>query len=45
VSDIRITSAKLRKIVLVHATFSYFFNTLIVAATVNVAVAVGSGGG
>lgn len=41
VSDIRITSAKMRKIVLVHATFSYFFNTLIVAATVNVAVAVG----
>jgi len=45
VSDIRITSAKMRGIVLVHATFSYFFNTLIVAATVNVAVAVGSGGG
>ncbi|KQX42503.1 hypothetical protein ASD04_00580 [Devosia sp. Root436] len=41
VSDIRITSNKMRKIVLLHSTFSYFFNTLIVAATVNVAVAVG----
>lgn len=43
VSDIRVTSAKMRKIVLVHSVFSYFFNTLIVAATVNVAVAVGAG--
>jgi uncharacterized membrane protein len=42
VSDIRVTSNKMRKIVLIHSTFSYFFNTLIVAATVNVAVAVGN---
>ncbi|UJW86424.1 DUF1345 domain-containing protein [Devosia sp. SL43] len=42
VSDIRVTSNKMRKIVLLHSTFSYFFNTLIVAATVNVAVAVGN---
>ena len=42
VSDIRVTSNKMRKFVLLHATFSYFFNTLIVAATVNVAVAVGN---
>ena len=42
VSDIRVTSNKMRKIVLMHSTFSYFFNTLIVAATVNVAVAVGN---
>ena len=42
VSDIRITSNKMRKLVLMHSTFSYFFNTLIVAATVNVAVAVGN---
>jgi uncharacterized membrane protein len=41
VSDIRVTSNKMRKIIMVHSTFSYFFNTLIVAATVNVAVAVG----
>jgi uncharacterized membrane protein len=33
----------MRKFVLVHSVFSYFFNTLIVAATVNVAVAVGAG--
>lgn len=42
VSDIRVTSNKMRRIVLVHSTFAYFFNTLIVAATVNVAVAVGN---
>jgi uncharacterized membrane protein len=42
VSDIRVTSNKMRKIVVIHSTFSYFFNTLIVAATVNVAVAVGN---
>jgi uncharacterized membrane protein len=42
VSDVRITSNKMRKIVLMHSTFTYFFNTLIVAATVNVAVAVGN---
>jgi uncharacterized membrane protein len=41
VSDIRVTSNKMRKMVVIHSTFSYFFNTLIVAATVNVAVAVG----
>lgn len=41
VSDIRVTSGKMRKIVLLHSTFAYFFNTLIVAGTVNVAVAVG----
>lgn len=43
VSDIRVTSNKMRKIVMLHSTFSFFFNTLIVAATVNVAVAVGNG--
>lgn len=42
VSDIRVTSNKMRKLVVMHSTFSYFFNTLIVAATVNVAVAVGN---
>ncbi|QQR34819.1 DUF1345 domain-containing protein [Devosia oryziradicis] len=41
VSDIRVTSGKMRKIVLLHSTFAYFFNTLIVAGTVNVVVAVG----
>ncbi|GLQ09196.1 membrane protein [Devosia yakushimensis] len=43
VSDIRVTSSNMRRIVLIHSVFSYFFNTLIVAATVNVAVAVGAG--
>lgn len=42
VSDIPVTSNKMRKLVLIHSTFSYFFNTLIVAATVNVAVTVGN---
>lgn len=42
VSDIRVTSNTMRKMVVLHSTFSYFFNTLIVAATVNVAVAVGN---
>lgn len=42
VSDIRVTSNKMRKMVVMHSTFAYFFNTLIVAATVNVAVAVGN---
>ena len=43
VSDIRVTSNKMRKLVMLHSTFSFFFNTLILAATVNVAVAVGNG--
>ena len=42
VSDVQVQSRKMRRFVLVHSTFAYFFNTLIVAATVNVAVAVGS---
>jgi uncharacterized membrane protein len=42
VSDIRVTSNEMRKLVVMHSTFAYFFNTLIVAATVNVAVAVGN---
>lgn len=41
VSDVGVTSSKMRKVVLIHSTFAYFFNTLIVAATVNVAVAAG----
>jgi uncharacterized membrane protein len=41
VSDIQVTSNHMRRLVMIHSVFSYFFNTLIVAATVNVAVAVG----
>ncbi|MEO5806652.1 DUF1345 domain-containing protein [Devosia sp.] len=43
VSDVQVSSPKMRKLVMIHSVFSYFFNTLIVAATVNVAVAVGGG--
>lgn len=42
VSDVQVHSRSMRRIVLIHSTFAYFFNTLILAATVNVAVAVGS---
>jgi uncharacterized membrane protein len=43
VSDICVTSNKMRKLVMLHSVFSFFFNTLIVAAMVNVTVAVGAG--
>jgi len=43
VSDVSVTSNPMRKLVLLHSTFSFFFNTLIVAAMVNVTVAVGAG--
>jgi uncharacterized membrane protein len=37
-SDVVITSTAMRKLNLVHATVSYFFNTVLVAAAVNAAV-------
>ncbi|KQW29700.1 hypothetical protein ASE36_08825 [Rhizobium sp. Root274] len=37
-SDVVITSTSMRKLNLVHATVSYFFNTVLVAAAVNAAV-------
>ena len=43
VSDVSVTSNKMRKLVMSHSVFSFFFNTLIVAAMVNVTVAVGAG--
>lgn len=43
VSDVSVTSNPMRKLVLLHSVFSFFFNTLIVAAMVNVTVAVGAG--
>ncbi len=43
VSDVDVTSNKMRKLVMLHSVFSFFFNTLIVAAMVNVTVAVGAG--
>lgn len=43
VSDVEVTSNSMRKLVMLHSVFSFFFNTLIVAAMVNVTVAVGAG--
>lgn len=40
-SDTAITSSQMRRINLVHAIVSFFFNTVLVAAAVNVAVALG----
>ncbi len=41
VADVAITKNEMRKVVLIHSVFAFFFNTVIVAATVNVAVSVG----
>jgi uncharacterized membrane protein len=38
-SDTAVTSNAMRRLVLVHGIFSYFFNTVIVAAAVNIVVA------
>ena len=38
-SDTAVTSNGMRRLVLVHGVFSFFFNTVIVAAAVNIAVA------
>lgn len=40
-SDVNITSPQMRRINLIHAIVSFFFNTVIVAAAVNVAVSFG----
>lgn len=40
-SDVNITSNQMRRIVFWHSLFSFMFNTVIVAATVNVVVSVG----
>jgi len=39
VSDVEVTTNRMRRVVNVHGVFSFFFNTVILAATVNVAVA------
>lgn len=41
-SDVNITSAQIRRINLVHAIVSFFFNTVIVAAAVNLVVSFGN---
>ncbi len=38
-SDTSVTSNGMRRLVLIHGVFSFFFNTVIVAAAVNIAVA------
>jgi uncharacterized membrane protein len=38
VSDVTVTSNAMRRLVTLHGIFSFFFNTVILAATVNVAV-------
>ena len=41
-ADTAITTSQMRKIVLVHSVLTFFFNTVIVAAAVNLAVSLGS---
>jgi uncharacterized membrane protein len=41
VADVSITGSNMRRLVLLHGVFSFFFNTVIVAATVNVVVSLG----
>ncbi|MBP9099535.1 MAG: DUF1345 domain-containing protein, partial [Ferruginibacter sp.] len=36
VSDVEISARKLRRLSLLHAMISFFFNTLIIALTINV---------
>jgi uncharacterized membrane protein len=43
VADVAVTSAAMRRLVTMHGVFAFFFNTVIVAATVNVVVAIASG--
>lgn len=38
VADVNVTSREMQRLVLMHGIFSFFFNTVIVAATVNVVV-------
>ena len=41
VSDVEVTSNSMRKLVLLHGILAFFFNTVILAAAVNVVVALG----
>lgn len=41
-SDVQITTQRMRSINIVHAIVSFFFNTVLVAAAVNAAVALGN---
>jgi len=42
VADVAITSVHMQRLVALHGIFSFFFNTLIIAATVNLVVNLGS---
>lgn len=42
-SDTEVISSRMRRIVVGHSLFSYFFNTVMVAAAVNIVVSLGSG--
>jgi uncharacterized membrane protein len=42
-SDTDVTTTQMRRIVLLHSIVSFFFNTVIVAAAVNLAVSLGAG--
>ena len=41
-SDVAVTKTQIRKLNMLHAVVSFFFNTVLVAAAVNVAVSLGS---
>lgn len=43
ISDVRATSNKMRAIVTTHAVFAFFYNTLLVAAAVNVVLSAAGG--
>lgn len=40
-SDVKVTSNAMRQRVMIHGTFAFFFNTVMVAATVNVVLSLG----
>ena len=41
-SDVEVTNTAMRMVCIVHSVFSFFFNTVLVAAAVNVAVSLGN---
>jgi uncharacterized membrane protein len=41
-SDTAVTSNAMRRLITLHSVFSFFFNTVIVAAAVNIVVSLGS---
>ena len=41
-SDVAVTTTAMRKLNLMHGILSFFFNTVLVAAAVNVVVSLGS---